>query len=47
MKIRIEFTRAPIVPPAAALPTREIGAGLEFSGIVRELENGRAVAGLF
>ena len=47
MKTRIEFTHSPIIPPAAALPTREIGACLEFSGIVRELENGRKIPGLF
>ena len=47
MKTRIEFTRSPIVPPAAAFPTPEVGACLEFSGIVRELENGEKIPGLF
>ena len=47
MKIRIEFTRSPIVPPAAATASREIGACLEFSGIVRELEDGQPIPGLF
>ncbi|MGA2244652.1 MAG: molybdenum cofactor biosynthesis protein MoaE [Verrucomicrobiota bacterium] len=46
MKTRIEFIRAPIVPPAAGFSTPEIGAGLEFSGLVRELENGGQVPGL-
>ena len=31
---------------APALPSREIGAAVEFSGIVREMENDRALAGL-
>ena len=47
MKTRIEFTRAPIVPPAPEFSAREIGACLEFSGIVRELENGKKIPGLF
>lgn len=47
MKTRIEFTRSPIVPPALAFATSEIGACLEFSGIVRELENGAKIPGLF
>ncbi len=47
MEILIHFTSAPIVLPPAHLPTREIGAALEFQGIVRELENGDALAGLF
>ena len=46
MKTRIEFIRIPIVPPAAKLMSREIGAVLEFSGLVRELENGRKIPGL-
>jgi molybdopterin synthase catalytic subunit len=47
MKTRIEFTRSPIVPPAREFSTREIGACLEFSGVVRELENGVKIPGLF
>ena len=46
MKKHIAFTRSPIVVPALALPSREIGAAVEFSGIVRELESDRALAGL-
>jgi molybdopterin synthase catalytic subunit len=46
MKTSIEFTRAPIVPPAANFSAPETGACLEFSGIVRESENGRKISGL-
>jgi molybdopterin synthase catalytic subunit len=47
MKMHIEFTRAPIIPPVSELASRELGACLEFSGIVRELENGKKITGLF
>lgn len=47
MKTHIEFTRSLIVPPALESASREIGACLEFSGIVRELENGKGIPGLF
>ncbi len=47
MKIHIEFTRSAIVPPAADGVPPGIGACLEFSGIVRELENGAKIPGLF
>ena len=47
MKTHIEFTRSPIVPPASELSSREVGACLEFSGIVRGLENGQKIPGLF
>ena len=46
MKTHIEFTRARIVPPAPVAHEREIGACLEFSGIVREFENGEKIPGL-
>jgi len=42
----IEFTHAPIAIPALELPSREIGASLEFLGIVRELENDTPLKGL-
>jgi molybdopterin synthase catalytic subunit len=42
----IVFTRAPIVVPALSLPGREIGACVEFQGIVRETEGAQALAGL-
>jgi len=47
MKTKIEFTHAPIVVPQQQLPDKETGAVLEFSGIVRELENGKKIPGLF
>jgi molybdopterin synthase catalytic subunit len=48
MEIEIHFTDQVIVIPAAgALPSREIGAVVEFYGIVREMEDDRALAGLF
>jgi molybdopterin synthase catalytic subunit len=47
MLIEIHFTAEPIVTPPEKLPSREIGAAVEFLGIVRELENGDALAGLF
>jgi molybdopterin synthase catalytic subunit len=46
MEISIRFTHEPIVIPPAGLPSREIGACLEFQGIVREMEGGLALAGL-
>jgi molybdopterin synthase catalytic subunit len=46
MKTHIEFTHSPIVPPASEFSLREVGACLEFSGIVRELENGKKIHGL-
>ena len=46
MEKHIVFTRSPILVAAPALPSREIGAAVEFSGIVREMENDRALAGL-
>jgi molybdopterin synthase catalytic subunit len=46
MQTHIEFTRSPIVPPATSAAEREIGAVLEFSGVVRELENGKKIPGL-
>jgi molybdopterin synthase catalytic subunit len=42
----IIFTTAPIVVPALALPSREIGACVEFQGLVRETEGAAALAGL-
>jgi molybdopterin synthase catalytic subunit len=46
MEKQIIFTTDPIVIPPAILPSREIGACLEFQGIVRELEKGASLAGL-
>jgi molybdopterin synthase catalytic subunit len=47
MKTQIQFTRAKIVPAPPTYSANEIGACLEFSGIVRELENGQKIPGLF
>ena len=47
MKTQIEFTRSTIAPPATAFSSSEIGACLEFSGVVRELENGKKIPGLY
>ncbi len=47
MQIDIQFTDHPIVAPKLDLPSREIGAAVEFHGIVREMENDRALTGLF
>jgi molybdopterin synthase catalytic subunit len=46
MPAEIIFTHEAIVIPPLSLPTREVGACVEFHGIVRELEGGRALAGL-
>jgi molybdopterin synthase catalytic subunit len=46
MEKQITFTTSPIVIPAAVLSSREIGACVEFQGIVRELEQGQSLAGL-
>ena len=46
MKVQIEFTHAPIVVPAQNFSSRAIGACLEFSGLVRELEHGKIIPGL-
>jgi molybdopterin synthase catalytic subunit len=47
MKTHIEFTRSPIVPPVSTSSSKEIGAQVEFLGIVRETESGQTIAGLF
>ena len=36
MLVEIHFTADPIVTPPEVLPSREIGAAVEFRGIVRE-----------
>jgi molybdopterin synthase catalytic subunit len=46
VNIDLRFTTEPIVAPPAAWPSREIGACLEFQGIVREREGEGAIAGL-
>jgi molybdopterin synthase catalytic subunit len=47
METTIHFTTEPIEPPPLVLANREIGACVEFRGLVRELERGEALAGLF
>lgn len=44
--MEVQFTRAPIVPPAQTAPSREIGAIVEFWGVVRETEGEHALEGL-
>lgn len=46
METQIVFTTEPIIPPALALLSHEIGACLEFQGIVRETEHDRQLTGL-
>jgi molybdopterin synthase catalytic subunit len=46
MLVEIQFTTDPIVVPPEVLPSREIGAAVEFRGLVREMENGSALGGL-
>ena len=46
MNIDISFTHTSIDLAPSRLPSREIGAVVEFQGIVREMEGSVAVAGL-
>jgi molybdopterin synthase catalytic subunit len=46
MQAEILLTDEAIVVPRTRLPSREIGACVEFYGIVREMENEAALAGL-
>ncbi|HEX5175464.1 MAG TPA: molybdenum cofactor biosynthesis protein MoaE [Chthoniobacteraceae bacterium] len=46
MQFDIRFTHAAIVVPALQLPSTEIGACIEFQGIVRATEKGAVLAGL-
>ena len=46
MLVEIHFTADPIVVPPGILPSREIGAAVEFLGFVREMEQGKALGGL-
>ncbi len=46
METHIAFTHAPIVVTPLALPSREVGACVEFQGLVRETEGGQALTGL-
>ena len=42
----ILFTQEPICAPPCILASREVGACIDFHGIVREMENGQALRGL-
>lgn len=44
--MEVLFTNDVIAPPAVALPSREIGACVEFLGIVREQEGDASLTGL-
>jgi len=46
MLIEIHFTAGAIVVPEEVLPSREIGASVDFRGIVREMEGEEALQGL-
>ncbi len=46
METVITFTQDPIVIPPMKLPNREIGASVEFLGIVREMEQDSPLEGL-
>ena len=46
MKIRIELTRGPIVARGVTFADAQNGAVVEFAGVVRGEESGRAIAGL-
>lgn len=46
MRTEIVFTAEPFVVPALQLESREVGACVEFQGIVREMEKGSALSGL-
>lgn len=47
MNISITFTAEDIVIPQLALGSREIGALVEFRGLVREMEGEKALEGLY
>ena len=46
MHVEIRFTREAIAIPALQLPSHEVGACVEFQGIVRGSEKGEPLAGL-
>lgn len=47
MKITIRFTENAIVVPEMVIQSREVGAVVEFRGLVREMEGDEALEGLF
>ena len=46
MRTEIVFTHEPLVAPPLRMESREVGACVEFQGIVREMEQGSALSGL-
>jgi molybdopterin synthase catalytic subunit len=46
MQVDLQFTHSPIVIPPMPSSSREIGACVEFQGLVREMEGAKALAGL-
>ena len=46
MRTEIVFTHEPLLAPAPRMESREVGARVEFFGIVREMEKGEALSGL-
>ena len=47
MNFNVSFTDGPIAVPARKLPSREIGAVVEFHGVVREQEGASALTALW
>jgi molybdopterin synthase catalytic subunit len=47
MQQSIQFTHSSIVAPDLDAPSQEIGACVEFQGLVRATEDGNPIAGLF
>lgn len=47
MEVEIQFTQHPIVVPEWVLSSREVGAVVEFHGVVREMEDGGKLDGLY
>ena len=46
MESEVIFVSEPISVPAKKVASREVGAVVEFHGIVREIESGKTIAGL-
>ena len=44
--MEVVFTDSPMIAPTQPLPDREVGAVVEFWGIVREMEGDRSLNGL-
>jgi molybdopterin synthase catalytic subunit len=46
MRTEIVFTHEPLIAPPLRMESSEVGACVEFQGIVREMEQGNALSGL-